>query len=376
MPNISAGRLSEIIGMIYDSAVEPELWPEALLAIRDSASFANAQLSAFEMPTGRMLLKFSAGVPPEYLESQSRYEHDVMEIWGGAEAVTSYPVDRPVVLSQVRPGKEYMRGRFYKEWADPQGLFDLVAAKIAADERAIGALALGRHQSAGEITEADLGVLELLLPHVQRAVSISRLLDIRTIEARTFAATLDELGVGALMVGNDLVIVHANEAARAMLAARQPVWSDRGRLVVPSEQAQSMLEQAVSAAGRDEKEIGLASFGIPVRREGAPALLHVLPLRFGEIRPHLAPRAVAVVFVAPASTPRPAPEESLAMLFDLTPMEAKVFALLAAGHSVADAAQSFGIGQSTVKTNLHLIFQKPGVKRQSELVRLAASFSI
>ena len=51
-----------------------------------------------------------------------------------------------------------------------------------------------------------------------------------------------------LLVGDNLQIVHANEAARQMLAARLPVASERGRLVVPSDAAQQMLEQAVTAA--------------------------------------------------------------------------------------------------------------------------------
>jgi DNA-binding CsgD family transcriptional regulator len=376
MPSISHGRLSELIGMVYDCAIDPDLWPQALTAIRDATRFANATLSAQAVPTGEILLNVSVGIPPDWLASMETYAGDVIELWGGLPAIAAYPLDRPTVLSHSQPGGEYKQVRYYREWGVPQGLSDLLAVPIARDAQAFGTVAMGWHEREGEITAADLELPMLLLPHLQRAVSISRLLDIRTVEVQSFAATLDGLSAGALLVGGDLSIVHANEAARAMLAARDPVSGERGRLAVASEPAQRMLAQAVAAAGRDEREIDRAGLGIPVRRESGPAVLHVLPLRYGAVRPRLAPQAVAAVFVVPAAVPRPVPEQALAALFDLTPAEAKVFALLASGLSVADAARSLGIAQSTVKTHLHQLFQKTGAKRQAELVRLAGALSL
>jgi len=376
MPRISHGRLSDLIGIIYDCAIDPDLWPKALTMLLDETRFANTMLSAIAMPSGEILLNVAVGLAPDYLESMNDYAADVVEMWGGVEAVASYPLDRPQVLSHARPGGEYRHGRYYKEWGAPQGLVDILAIPVARDAEAFGTIAMGWHERAGRISAADLEIPTLLLPHIQRAVSISRLLDIRTVEAQTFASTLDELSVGTLLVGGDLSIVHANEAARRMLAARDPVASERGRLVVPSDPAQQMLAQAVAAAARKEEEIGRGGLGIPVRRDGGPALLHVLPLRHGEIRPRLAPRAVAAVFIVPPSAPRGAPEQALASLFDLTPMEAKVFAALASGLSVAETARSLGIGQGTVKTHLHQVFQKTGARRQSDLVRLAGSLSL
>lgn len=373
MPSISHGRLSELIGMIYDCAVDPELWPRALEAIQAETGFANAVLSAQAYPSGEFLLSVAVGIAPDYLASMPAYAGDVVELWGGTEVIANFPLDRPSALSHVRPGGEFRQVRYYREWGAPQGLADLLAIPIARDAQAYGAVAMG---ATAEITAGDLELPTLLTPHLQRAVSISRLLDIRTVEAKTFAATLDGLSVGALLVGGDLSIVHANEAARAMLAARDPVASERGRLAVAFEPAQRLLAQAVAAAGRDEREIDRAGLGIAVRREAGPAMLHVLPLRYGAVRSRLAQRAVAAVFVVPAAASRPAPEQALATLFDLTPMEAKVFSLLASGLSVEDAARALGVAQSTVRTHLHQLFEKTGTSRQAELVKLAAALAL
>jgi DNA-binding CsgD family transcriptional regulator len=102
----------------------------------------------------------------------------------------------------------------------------------------------------------------------------------------------------------------------------------------------------------------------------------VLPLRRGEIRPGLVQRAAAALFIAPtASAPR-LPTDALVLLYDLTPAEARIFELICDGRTQADIAALLGIAPSTVKTHLLRVFEKIGCRRQVDLVKLAASFSL
>jgi DNA-binding CsgD family transcriptional regulator len=105
-------------------------------------------------------------------------------------------------------------------------------------------------------------------------------------------------------------------------------------------------------------------------------VLHVLPLNRGELRPGLAPSAVAAVFVAPALTPPPAPGEAMATLFDLTVAEARVFAQIAAGRTIVEAAEALGVQVTTVKTHLAHIFAKTDTRRQADLVKLSAALAL
>ena len=101
--------------------------------------------------------------------------------------------------------------------------------------------------------------------------------------------------------------------------------------------------------------------------DGDPAVLHVLPLKHGDLRLSLRPTATAAVFVAPATLPVHAPEQALAALYDLTPSEAKVFSLIASGMSLASIAARVGIRHSTAKTHLQRLFAKTGAGRQSRV---------
>jgi DNA-binding CsgD family transcriptional regulator len=58
-------------------------------------------------------------------------------------------------------------------------------------------------------------------------------------------------------------------------------------------------------------------------------------------------------------------------LYGLTEAEARVMAALTLGETVNDIAVEHGVRASTVRAQVRSIFEKTGVNRQSDLVRLA-----
>ncbi|MBX3577047.1 MAG: helix-turn-helix transcriptional regulator [Rhizobiaceae bacterium] len=373
----SAGHISDLIGAVYDCAIDPMRWGPTLERIVDEIHCANASFSLTELPSNTFRLQVTTGIPEEYRARMGDFGPEIAEIWGGTAQIMAHPLDEPAVLSRIRQGEDLSGNRYYREWGLPQGLTDVIAVVLARDPRAYGAIGFGRHRSAGPVEEADLDLLRLLIPHMQRAVGISRMLDIKTIEAKTFEAALDAVSTAIVLVDSAMRIVHSNAVANEMLVAGDPIASVRGVLTVRSELEQGALAAAVAQARTDEAGIGRRGFGIAARdAAGQPAVLHVLPLAGGRARAGLSRSAVAAVFVAPSLMPKPAPEQALAALFDLTPAEARVFTLIAAGRTSDAVAQALGIGRSTVKTHLMHIFAKTGTNRQGDLVGLANTLAL
>lgn len=75
------------------------------------------------------------------------------------------------------------------------------------------------------------------------------------------------------------------------------------------------------------------------------------------------------VSLRPAETSEAAAAR-LCSAYDLTAAEAKVALHVAAGGALADFAKTSGISRHTVRNQLRAVFQKTGVRRQAELVRL------
>jgi DNA-binding CsgD family transcriptional regulator len=63
-------------------------------------------------------------------------------------------------------------------------------------------------------------------------------------------------------------------------------------------------------------------------------------------------------------------------LFDCTAAESRVFAQIAAGRTLLEAAQALGIAITTTKTHLAHIFATTGTRRQADLVRLSAALAL
>ncbi|MFO1105015.1 MAG: helix-turn-helix transcriptional regulator [Amaricoccus sp.] len=367
MRPIPADEFSRLIGSIYDCALDPALWPDTLGAICRAMDFSNAVLALQETPTWRLLLDVNVGLAQQDLERMRSFGVEVIDQWGGAERVMSLPLEVPNVLTLVNPTAH--ESRFAREWAIPLGLIDTLAIGFFRDQESLSSLAFGRHRDAGPITEAEIAASTLFIPHFKRALTISRLLDARAVERATFAAVLDGLAFGVLLVARDLKLLHANRAGEAMLRAADPLGIRNGRIVAPN--GLSAALQAALAAPLDG--IGRRGLGIPTRRiDGEELVLHLLPL--ADANP--LPGAAAALFVAPATTPRPAPLDAIAALFDLTPAETRVLELLGAGRTNAEIAEGLGIAVSTVRTHVLRLFEKTATHRQAELVALLASFTL
>ncbi|MDF0490313.1 LuxR C-terminal-related transcriptional regulator [Sphingomonas sp. H39-1-10] len=374
---IDPTRLSELIGLIYDAAIDTTRWPIAMEAIRAELNCANSALTLQKMPKGEFLVNVATNIPQHYIERMTDYPADVLELWGGADVLIVQPISEPLILSRINPiatNYERSTNRYSLEWAKPQGLSDVIAISLARDVEALGAIAFARHVDAGPIGEREEQIVRLLIPHLQRAATINRMLDLSAIAKATFEAAIDTLTIPVLLADDLMQIVYANPAARRMLERGDLIREQDGRLSAATKPVTRALEVAVERAAADVGTLGRSGLGIPVRREGgAIGAVHVLPLRQGAA---LAPRAVVAIFVAHTGTAFVAPTEIVAALFALTPAESRVFDHIVAGQTVSETAAALGVEASTVKTHLLRVYEKTGVRRRSELQQMASALSL
>ena len=63
MPRLSAAELSDLIGSIYDRAIDPQAWGETLTRMRLALGGENAALSIVDLASGRFLLNVFDRIP-------------------------------------------------------------------------------------------------------------------------------------------------------------------------------------------------------------------------------------------------------------------------------------------------------------------------
>lgn len=371
---LSHERLSELIAAIYDCAIDPLAWPELLDRLLEELCFSQGTLSLQALPSGRVLLKVATGIAQPWLDRIDGYGTDILELWGGVQAIAAAPLEEPLLLSHMNPeiAAGTSRNRYYLEWRKPQGIIDTLSLGLSRDTESVATASFVRHESQGAIGMAEVSTIRLLAPHLRRAVTISRLLEAGQVTGSTFHAVLERLITPILIVDSRLRLIHANAAAQAALDRRRPLAVRGGQISAKDPAVGRALMAAVVQAAQDESGIGHRGFGIPALGPDGGCALHVLPLG-GTMRASLAGGDAVGIFIASATTTWPAAAATLSALFGLTEAEQRVCDGIISGSVVSEIAADLGVNVSTVRTHLLRIYQKVGVRRQAELMKMAAT---
>jgi len=370
---ISLDRLSHLIGLIYQCALEPPLWPEVMQAICDELNFRTGVISILALPSGEPLLAATTGFEEPWLDRVFFYANELVDLWGGDDVIRHLPLDEPAVLSNINPAAltEDTAHPFHVAFNKPQGFVDALAIGLTRDSQSIGTIGFNRHEDVGLIGAREIEIMRLLMPHLQRAATISRVLEARSIAARQIEAALASLAIPVALVSSDLSVRFANPALTDLLAAAERNFDIvNGRLRLRFGPAQSLLAATLNKSASDGRIDGDSAFGMPI---GTPQehmqSLHVLPLpREGQ------DEAVFALILSPVSAALDNAGEMVASLFGLTEAERRVFEQIAGGRAVEAAAGLLGVAESTIRTHLLRIFAKTNCGRQAELVALAAAF--
>lgn len=363
---ISSQALSELIGSIYDCALDPTRWGRTLRELTEAFNGGASGLALVDRHTGRLIYQH-VGQDEAHIEEQTRLFPEINALLDAFVRHNFF--DLPYVLSRrlesndcVTPYFQFERGK---------GFFDTMTYALKWDASYVSMFAIGRLERQGIVTEREIELGRLLLPHLRRAVRISKVLDSRAVEKARMAETLDALKYGVILTNSSGGIIHANRVAERIFRHGAPMQIVRGMLTANLPAAAKGLHNAIRLAAKDENAIGDAGLAIRLNEDGkTPQFAYVLPLSRGSVRPRLE-RQAAAVFVG-TNHDGTAAAEALAITFGLTRSEFRLLKSLLAGHTLAESARSSGVALVTAKTHLKNIFQKTGVNRQAELIRLGA----
>jgi DNA-binding CsgD family transcriptional regulator/PAS domain-containing protein len=369
------GQLLDLIGGIYDTVLDRALWPQVLKKASLFVGGAGSSVFWSDAASYRGDVFFEDdGVPPYY---RDLYFSKYAKLNPCTVARFFAEPEEPIATADLVPYDEFLRTRFYREWAQPQGLVDYVSIILEKSATKAAMFGVFRHERDGVVDEAARQRMRLLAPHIRRAVLISKVIDLKQGEADMLAQAVDGLRAAMILADANGRIVHANAAGHALIAEGDVIRAVEGRLAAATRQADESLRDAFIAAAFGDEAIGGRGIALPVvATSGDRYAIHVLPLTSGaRRRTGRTHAATAAIFVHKAALEVPSPPVAIAEAYKLTMAELRVlFAIIETG-SVPEAAEMLGIAASTVKTHLGRVFEKTGTAGQTGLVKLVAGFS-
>jgi DNA-binding CsgD family transcriptional regulator len=220
--------------------------------------------------------------------------------------------------------------------------------------------------------DGDLAALRGPPPRFERTLRVT--LRLREMEARAEAlGEMSDRALTAIVLADALGHVgEANGPARAILAERDGLAIRNGVLRAArgedSAKLTRLILEAAGGVGEGERlrQNGVMQVSRPSGRR--PLAVVVSPTR-NAASPFGRSHAVSIAFADPERAPE-ADADLLARLYGFTPREAAVAALLVRGRSPAETAAGLAMTENTIRTHIRHIFDKTGVDRLAELVRL------
>jgi DNA-binding CsgD family transcriptional regulator len=366
--------LSSLIGDIYDAALDPGRWRDALRKCVAFTGGVYASIYSKDLNRDKFLVSYDSSA--DFAPIAADYGQKFVRLDPTTSAHFFADIGAVMSTEDVIPWQEFVETRFYKEFAEPAGFGD--TANVLLDRYGHTAMlfVVFRSRQQGRVDDEMRRRMHLIAPHVRRAALIGDVIEQRTIASELLSEALDGLRAAFFLVGSDGSILHANASGLALLNDRSVLHSPLGRLTSGNDEATQLMRDAFAAAGHGDRALGERGLAIPLDSNGARYLLNVLPLTSGARRAAARVRdAVAAVFVHRAELAKTLPPEAIARSFRLTPSELRVLMTIVTTGNVAQTAEALGIAESTVRTHLHRLFAKTGASRQADLVKIVAGFT-
>ena len=367
-------QLSTLISGIYDAALEPAQRSDVLDRIARFTGGHSSGLLVKHSLTNSDSLYCYLGEDQESLQAYSE-EYPELE---PTESSDPFEAQQVVTTTDLVPYDEFRRGRFYREWAQPQGWVDVASAVIEKSATSSAFLSVVRHEASGMVDDEMRRRMALITPHVRRALLIGKTVNVKKAESACFADILDGLSAGMILVDAKGRIVHANAAGTAILDDADFLRAINGRLIASDSAINTAVQDILLAAdGGGDDAVGAKGIALPLTAHtGERYVAHVLPLTSGARREAgLAYNAVAALFVRKATLKVYSPAEVIGTMYKLTPTELRVLLAIVDVGGVPEVAAALGVAATTIKTHLGRLFAKTGVARQADLVKLVAGFS-
>lgn len=358
--------LNDLIGRIYECALDPELWNDTLVRIKAALCPLNWEAvfmlwEGNDPPRARFVAAtgLAAGVQEMYLG-----------VYAGTHAwsqrLMRYRNGSVVDTDELMSREEFAQTPFARDFLTPWGIDRLVAVMLdrKGGER-LGLMLPGPSDRDIELLKRGLRVLA---PHIQRAVRIShRIASLELANDAALAAT-DNAPYAVLSLDAQFNILAANKRV-ARYEKSGLIRTAEGRLSFTHAASQQWLTSLINS----RPPAGSAFRAVDGQGREVP----VLGARIAENRAQplggSMAGAAAIVTIGSAPGEHPVVEiDRVAQWFGLTPTEAAIAVSISQGQSLADYAALRAVSVNAARFLLKGVFRKTGATSQAQLAAMVA----
>jgi DNA-binding CsgD family transcriptional regulator len=362
---------NQFLDLVYDAAVDPELWAPALTRFARLVGANSGVLIKQNEITGEGE-GILANVDPTAMNLY--YGHfatrNVLQKEEGPYLSARNWRATVVTDEHKMPKSELMQSEYYNDFMRRFEIHSLLILRLAILGMDAVSINMIRPLGSDQFDEAELKLSRALHPHMIRAFGLGQKIAGARILKDDIAGSLDNSPHALFLVDQGGRVRHLNRAAEAMTAQGDGLRLAAGKLTAARPEQARRLEGLIAAAAALDPDLRRGgSMAVPILCRRLPLSVTVAPVRVDR-RSIFDGGPSVIVCASDLEAGARLPEHTVRDLFGLTSAEARVALALFEGLTPREAAEQIGVSFHTVRAQIASIYEKTGVSRQSELVRL------
>lgn len=365
----------QVVDLIYAAALDPALWPTAMASVADMLGGTQACLTRLSVLDGTGEAIISRSDPnsiDQYMEHFSTKNLFVVTENPGA-FIRGWT---PVVLTEADcvPWEDYQASEYCNDFMRPHDLNAALFIRLELSETKVAKMNVGKSLRGGRFERHHVETAARLQPHLLRAYRFGRSLAVSLGPDRDLAQAVLGSAHPIYLVDGSGTIRLVNRAGERLLADDKGLTVLGGHLAARRQDSARRLEMLIAAATASEGPQVGGAMSLPLPGQRFPLALRIVPIPRVSMAMFSRPRT-ALVCVTDLETSVRSPEAELRALFGLTLAEARVATAIFEGRSMREAAQQLDVALNTVRFQLARVYEKTGVTRQAELVKMMMRLS-
>jgi DNA-binding CsgD family transcriptional regulator len=366
--------LLKTIDVIYESALDADLWPRAMRAVAASVGATAAGHVIVDPVAGRITDCATFDIQPSFRKQYVEYyaEKEVR-----LAPALAHPLGVALTEGMLIDSSDLKRSEIFNDLLLPCDIPFFMMTWIRRGAEAFETVAVEGSRTHGAFDSQARARFALLIPHLRRALALRATLGAITFKTDVFASIVDALSFGVVVLDSRGHVLESSKVASAILSGPTGLSCLQMRIRALDRNDDSRLQKAISATlrGSTSGAVPGATLAVTKPRGGRPFVITVVPVRPSYDALGVA-GAAALLFIVDPDRRATLGGASLATLYRLTPAEIRLATTLFQGMSLREAADQLQVSLNTCKTQLKSIYVKTATRSQADLIKLLVSVSV
>lgn len=365
-------QTNPVIHSIYRAGAGLATWSESLDQLASRHDLWIARVFARDPRSQAILYHHEGGVRASAL---SPWVSEFHRIDPFAAVVEKAPVGQLITCREHFDDEYVARNDFYQRFLIPCGARYSYGAKVAEEDGAPVVVMMRHGDNRPPLTEEERVAIEDEIWHIEQAfkmrdeLGVSNGLDLDL-------PLLERVRQPVVVLDANRRIVYRNSSGAEVIERGDPIEDRSGLVACIDQESDSQLATMLrgltmgEALGKSRASWNRQSLWLKHADGENRVLATLTSLRSKPLARAFGQLPLALLTLFEPGLEKDIDCDALIEMFSLTRAEARVAARLVSGLSVQEIAREFGVGVTTVRSQLKALFEKTGTRRQAELVRL------